>query len=46
MITTPGEYEDHVFIIEAPPTIALRVANLIATRAQEISQSKLSASER
>nr|VZH95978.1 unnamed protein product [Spirometra erinaceieuropaei] len=46
LITTPGEYEDHVFIIEAPPTIALRVANLIATRAQEISQSKLSASER
>lgn len=46
LITTPGEYEDHVFIIEAPPEIALSVADLIATRAQEITQSKLSANER
>ncbi|VDD80238.1 unnamed protein product [Mesocestoides corti] len=46
LITTPGEYEDHVFIIEAPPEIALHVAELISTRAQEITQSKMSASER
>lgn len=46
LITTPGENEDHVFIIEAPPEIALKVGDLIATRAQEISQSKANASER
>lgn len=46
LITTPGENEDHVFIIEAPPEIALKVADLITNRAQEISQSKSNASER
>ena len=39
LITTPGEFEDHVFIIEAPPEIALKVA-------AEITQSKMSANER
>ena len=46
LITTPGEYEDHVFIIEAPPDIALHVANIITSRANEITQSKMTASER
>ncbi|VDL62019.1 unnamed protein product [Hymenolepis diminuta] len=46
LITTPGENEDHVFIIEAPPEIALKVAELIANRALEITQSKANASER
>lgn len=46
LITTPGEHEDHVFIIEAPPEIALSVAELISNRALEITQSKANASER
>ncbi|VDP92755.1 unnamed protein product, partial [Echinostoma caproni] len=46
LITTPGEHEEHVFIIEAPPEIAMRVAQHLTTRAQEITQSKLSAGER
>lgn len=46
LITTPGEQEEHVFIIEAPPEIAMRVAQHLATRAQEITQSKLVAGER
>ncbi|CAL8072721.1 unnamed protein product [Calicophoron daubneyi] len=46
LITTPGEHEEHVFIIEAPPEIAMRVAHHLSTRAQEITQSKLAAGER
>ncbi|VDQ00039.1 unnamed protein product [Trichobilharzia regenti] len=46
LITTPGEQEEHVFIIEAPPEIAMRVAHHLATRAQEITQSKIVAGER
>ncbi|KAH8867775.1 RNA binding MEX3B isoform 1 [Schistosoma japonicum] len=46
LITTPGEQEEHVFIIEAPPEIAMRVAQHLATRAQEITQSKIVAGER
>lgn len=36
LIITPGESEDHVFIIEALPRIALTVAKLIKERANEI----------
>ncbi|KAL3320606.1 hypothetical protein Ciccas_000714 [Cichlidogyrus casuarinus] len=46
LITTPGEHEDHVFIVEAPPDIALRVADHLAKRAREITQSKQIASEK
>ncbi|VEL15889.1 unnamed protein product, partial [Protopolystoma xenopodis] len=46
LITTPGEHEDHVFIVEAPPEIAMYVAQHLAMRAQEITQSKLAACER
>ncbi|KAA3681852.1 uncharacterized protein DEA37_0001334 [Paragonimus westermani] len=46
LITTPGEHEEHVFIIEAPPEIALRVAHHLTARAHEITQSKLAAGER
>lgn len=46
LITTPGEHEEHVFIIEAPPSMAMRVARHLATRAQEITNSKSAAGER
>ncbi|VDP64304.1 unnamed protein product [Schistosoma mattheei] len=46
LITTPGEQEEHVFIIETPPEIAMRVAHHLATRAREITPSKIVAGER
>ncbi|TPP62830.1 RNA binding protein MEX3B [Fasciola gigantica] len=43
---TTGEHEEHVFMIEAPLEIAMRVAKLLTTRVQEITRRKLSAGKR
>jgi len=40
LIITPGESEDHVFIIEALPKIALTVAKLIKERSSEITMNR------